>query len=78
MLRSADVWWAAGGSAPRRAQILFLSSHWFACAFYLLARIESSRGFAQGNSWVGRAWFRFETLDWGQRCAPVPFRQEVL
>ncbi|KAG1681293.1 hypothetical protein FOA52_007339 [Chlamydomonas sp. UWO 241] len=38
---------------------ILMTCHWFACAFYFLARAE---GFTDGDSWVGRAqaYLRFE------------------
>jgi len=44
-------------------QIMFFSTHWFACIFYLIARIESAGNPDFGGSWVGQAWSRFEGLN---------------
>ncbi|KAJ9525282.1 hypothetical protein QJQ45_020813 [Haematococcus lacustris] len=47
----------------RSGLVLLFSCHWFACAFYLVARVEAAGQSQGGSSWVGNAWFRFDDLN---------------
>jgi hypothetical protein len=47
--------------------MLFFSCHWFACIFYLIARMEADKAPQFQGSWIGAAWARFDGLSTFQR-----------